>query len=53
MMPLLLLQIVFLVLGILFLLMGAGEKVKFNRASDCLTGAGLLITLYVTMFLGG
>lgn len=51
-MKLIILQIVLLVFGSLFLIMGAGEQKRFNRASDLVTGIVLYVLLFITMFGG-
>lgn len=48
-MKLIILQVVLLVFGSLFLIMGAGEQKQFNRASALVTGITLYIILFVTM----
>lgn len=52
-MKMIILQIVLLVLAVLYLLMAGGEKDRFNRASDCVTGVALFIMLYVSIMNGG
>ncbi len=51
-MKLIILQVVLLVFGSLFLIMGAGEQKEFNRGSDLMTGIALYVLLFVTMCLG-
>lgn len=51
-MKLISLQVVLLVFGSLFLIMGAGEQKRFNRASDLITGVALYVILLVTMYGG-
>lgn len=46
------LQIVLLVFGSLFLIMGAGEQKHFNRASDFVAGIALYAILFITMYGG-
>lgn len=51
-MKLIILQVVLLVFGALFLLIGAGEQKRFNRASDLVTGVALYVLLFITMYGG-
>jgi hypothetical protein len=52
-MKLIVLQITLLVLAILYLCMGAGEREKFCRASDLIIGVSLFILLYVSIICSG
>lgn len=52
-MKLIVLQVIILILAILYLLIGQGEREKFHRVSDLIIGVSLFILLYVTILCGG
>lgn len=50
-MMLIIFQVLVLAVGILFLLSGSQEKVRFNRVADYVVGYLLLVLMMVTMYI--